>query len=597
MVIPKIEELNAATCRTCSFQKRWPEFYEHLLSTYPEGSFSEKLAMHYHNLRSVPVCIVCGKPVKFVNFRTGWRRTCCSKCQGQDPEVISKRTQTMQERYGEDNPGKVKAFQHKMKQTCLERYGVENAGWTKESQQKIKETNLKRRGVEYAMQSEEVRKKSKQTCLHKYGVAHNTSAQHIKAKVAATNELKYGGTGYASTILLEKSISSCKKRYGVLPLGDRVLRTKREADLILKDVIGYTHDLEWICKCPHPECKKCTEKYYVTDPDLRRSREHVGAELCTKLLPVKSQHSTLELWICNILDSAGVRYEIGNRFILGGKELDVYCPDLNVAFECNGIYWHSSIYKANSYHRNKTTLALNNGIRLYHIWEDWVHNSPEILHSMILNWVGKSSYKIFARKCAVKEVSGAECREFLINSHIQGNSPSTISYGLYHHDKLVSIMTFGHKRGCVGKVEDKGHKDEWELIRFCSALQTNVVGGASKLLKHFIKNHNPSLIYSYASRDISVGNVYKSLGFVSDGKITSSYWYIEPSTFHRYHRTSFTKSRIIKLGWKDSKDGWTEAEAMAEHGYLQIYDAGQTKWTLIPENQAVGEILSSYKPS
>lgn len=144
MEIPKIDEINAATCRACTFQKKWPEFYNYLITTYQRGSFNEKLALYYHNLKEIPVCVVCGKPVKFIGFRLGWRRTCSIKCQGKDPDVISNRTRTMQTRYGEDNPGKVKAFQHKMKQTCLERYGAENAGWTEESQRKIKKANLER---------------------------------------------------------------------------------------------------------------------------------------------------------------------------------------------------------------------------------------------------------------------------------------------------------------------------------------------------------------------------------------------------------------------------------------------------------------------
>ena len=41
------------------------------------------------------------------------------------------------------------------------------------------------------------------------------------------------------------------------------------------------------------------------------------------------------------------------------------------------------------------------------------------------------------------------------------------------------------------------------------------------------------------------GNLYKVLGFKSDNTITGSYWYIEPKTYKRYHRTSFTKANIV----------------------------------------------------
>ena len=56
--------------------------------------------------------------------------------------------------------------------------------------------------------------------------------------------------------------------------------------------------------------------------------------------------------------------------------------------------------------------------------------------------------------------------------------------------------------------------------------------------------------------------------------------YIERSSLRRYHRSSFTKDAIVKRGWKENKDGWTEKDVMLEHGYFQLYDSGQTKWLI-----------------
>jgi hypothetical protein len=43
-------------------------------------------------------------------------------------------------------------------------------------------------------------------------------------------------------------------------------------------------------------------------------------------------------------------------------------------------------------------------------------------------------------------------------------------------------MTFGKNRF-------KKQSNEWEMIRFCNKLNTNIIGGASKLFKHFLQNH------------------------------------------------------------------------------------------------------------
>ena len=574
MIIPNITDLNTANCRKVAFEKRWPDFYNWLQQSFPAYNLSEQLALYYNNLKEPPVCEICGGSVKFVNFKTGWRKTCSKKCAGQTNSTKEKRKQTCRNKYGADNPFEMKDFQEKSKQTCIKKYGVDNASKSEIIQQRIKETNREKYGCDWVMQNKDILNKSKSTFKEKYGIEWNSQIDEVKDQKKKIFEERYGGMLNGSTILSDRIKQTNLEKYGT--------ENPKQKDLldIYPDLIEFNGS-QWVMSCPHQECNKCQERTYITNGDLHRARMRIGCELCTNLLPVHSQRSTYEIEICNMLDSLGVKYETNVRNILDGQELDIYIPDKKVALEINGCYWHSTEYKSNHYHEQKTSIALSQGIRLYHIWEDWWLTKNEIIKSMIMNWLGISPNKIFARKCDIRLVDRNVGMKFLENNHIQGRSPYEFGYGLYYNDNLVSLMTFGHKRGCVGKSDYKGERGEWELIRFCSALHTNVVGGASKLLKAFIKNHQPDLIYSYASRDISTGQLYNTLGFESDGKITSSYWYIEPTTFKRYHRTSFTKNAIIKRGWKKDKIGWTEAEAMAEQGYYRIYDAGQTKWIYI----------------
>ena len=126
---------------------------------------------------------------------------------------------------------------------------------------------------------------------------------------------------------------------------------------------------------------------------------------------------------------------------------------------------------------------------------------------------------------------------------------------------------------------NKRKYEEWNLNRFCTKINTNVIGAASKLFKYFIKKYNPESITSYSMNDFSNGNLYKILGFKQTG-FNKVYWYFEPKTLKRYHRSSFTKNNILKYGWRDKKDNtWTELDVMKEYGYFQIYDSGQTKWS------------------
>lgn len=59
-----------------------------------------------------------------------------------------------------------------------------------------------------------------------------------------------------------------------------------------------------------------------------------------------------------------------SRNIIPHYELDVYIPKLKIAFEFNGIKWHSIENGMNKdYHLNKSLICRQNGIRLVHIYE------------------------------------------------------------------------------------------------------------------------------------------------------------------------------------------------------------------------------------
>lgn len=71
-------------------------------------------------------------------------------------------------------------------------------------------------------------------------------------------------------------------------------------------------------------------------------------------------------------------------------EIDIFIPDLKIAFEYNGIYYHSDeniskraygyFNSADDYHRYKTYKCLEKGVELIHIYEkDWLENKDKVL--------------------------------------------------------------------------------------------------------------------------------------------------------------------------------------------------------------------------
>ena len=137
-------------------------------------------------------------------------------------------------------------------------------------------------------------------------------------------------------------------------------------------------------------------------------------------------------------------------------------------------------------------------------------------------------------------------------------------------------MTFGKKRVAMGnKINIEG---EYEMHRFCNKLNTNVIGGASKLLSYFIKTYKPKSILTFADRRYSNGNLYKQLCFNFIENTKPNYWYFKKNEMIRYYRFKFRKDILVKEGYDKNK---TEKEIMIDRGYLRIYDCGNMKFEII----------------
>lgn len=575
-----IVELGRMQITDSYIKSHYPDLYEQVIKMKPEY-FQEKLYWQQHHLTDYPKCPICGSVPVFEKYNTGYRTYCSAKCSNSCKEK-----------------------QAKTIRTNIERYGVAAPVLNKDIQAKINKTNRERYGADWTFQSEIVRDKSKQTCRKHYGCDWASANPEVKARQIQTQRKKYGGCGFESVELRNKTKQTCLNQYGneYYSNTEQSVRTQREwyggvgcESPILKEkylstrrnnitqqkdfLLGYTNEGDWICACPHPKCNKCTEKYYIISCNRYCGRIKNNTEPCTRLLPVQKSHSantTIELFVQSILDEVGVEYET-NKFILNGQQVDIWIPSMNFAIECNGVYHHSLKFKTPSYHINKFKTARDLGIRLLTIWWDQYINHPDIVKSMILTKLGYNNQTIYARKCEVREVSSEDCGDFLEENHIQGNTPTKVRLGLYNNNELVSIMTFVKFAGCQGNKQVVD--GTWNLNRFCNKRMYRVIGGAGKLLKHFIRTYQPTSIISHSHNDISDGHLYKTLGFETDGKINTSYYYIKGNK--RWHRSTFTKAGIVRRGWKDNVDSsWTEREVMEEHKYLCIYDSGTVKWTL-----------------
>lgn len=284
--------------------------------------------------------------------------------------------------------------------------------------------------------------------------------------------------------------------------------------------------------------------------------------------------SRKETELAEYIKSLGLEIKISQRTVLGdSKELDILIPSKNLAIEFDGLYWHSEVKKTDKrYHLDKTIECEKKGIRLIHVFEDEWDFKKEIVKSRIKNILTLNDKRIYARNCEIRPVDSEICRQFLDNNHMQGGINASIKYGLYYENELVSVMTFCKLRKNLGHKPKNG---EYELLRFCNKLNTAVIGGASKLFKHFIDEYKPDTVISYSDRRWNTGNVYKKMGFKFSHYSQPNYFYIIGQ--NRYNRFGFRKDILVKNGFDPNK---SEHQIMFERGIYRIYDCGTAvyKW-------------------
>lgn len=278
---------------------------------------------------------------------------------------------------------------------------------------------------------------------------------------------------------------------------------------------------------------------------------------------VPSYSSKAEQEVADFIKSISLSTHIiqNDKSIINPYELDIVLPELKIAVEYCGLYWHSSVQGKNiDYHYNKMKLANNKGYRLITIFEDeWIYKK-DIVKSRLANILDKST-RYYARQLTIKQVATDVSRIFLESTHIQGYAGSSINFGLYNGDELLAIMTFGKSR------YNKNY--QYEIIRYSS--KNTVVGGASKLFTHFIRTYEPESVISYCDMRWGTGAMYEKIGMTFIKQTAQGYSYTD--FVKRYHRSTFTKSRLLK---NTLASGETEQELAKSLGLYQIGDCGNS---------------------
>ena len=530
------------------------------------GNIMERIYHVINDFPEIPICkgLVpsCNGVLKFQNLKLGYQKYCC-KCFTKSPE-FSKKMSDAQKNRSPDNEKirrnkiskthkemkieKKEIYYKKRKNTVLEKYGPEGLSQP-DLLEKKRLTCIKKYGTDFAGQSQQVKEKYKQNSLKKWGYEHWMKVDSVVKKNIESKKISF--QSYANQIIKERGYT----------LFSDYNNAHNKITLVCPDCTGIFDVITWnYFQQGGGICPTCNPKY-------------AGSSV---------QENVLSKYISTLTTHEIIR---GSRKIIPPYQLDIFIPELKLAVEYCGLYFHSTRCDNNDNptipkdrHIKKLDMCLEKGIRLITIFEDeWILKQDIVKERLKYILKKSDGKKIRASKCDIKIVKSKEKNIFLEKYHIQGKDNSVLNIGLYYENQLVSIMTFTH--GSPSKGQKHKNLKVWELNRFCTSFDYIVYGSAQKLLKFFQANYDWDQVFSYADRRWSLGTLYEKLNFkLDDRKIFPNYWYWGRGIVGRKHRFGFTKSKLKKSIYYS--EYLNEQQIMSFEKRYSVYDCGNLKYIL-----------------
>lgn len=444
-------------------------------------------------------------------------------------DIKEKKKNTNQLKYGVNWPQQSQEIKSKTLETLRLDWNIDNISHVEEIKNKKKNTYRDKTGFDFIFCNPEFISSQINLNLSKYGSTYSLTAETIKRKIAETNIKKWGNEIASKNPSVKEKI----KKSVTYTLNKKTFEAIE--NLISIDSLNRVFEIN---------CITCSCNFEISWSLFYKRRE-TKTIICTNCNPVDKHQSGLELDLYNFIRQV-YSGEIIQNIRIDNRELDIFLPQKMIAFEFNGLFWHSELFKHREYHHDKTEICNNQGITLFHIWEDdWLYRRS-IVESVIKNKLGLTENKIYARKCQLSIMEDKKIVEqFLRENHIQGSTIFSTAVVLSFENQPVSVMTFVKR------------KNQWELNRFCSKTECHVVGAASRLLNYFCNNFSKD-IYTFSDNSYSTGNLYKMIGFEVESYLKPDYYYFESGL--RNHKFNYRK--------RDTKD------------LLKIWDAGKIKFKL-----------------
>lgn len=263
-----------------------------------------------------------------------------------------------------------------------------------------------------------------------------------------------------------------------------------------------------------------------------------------------------ELEVFNMirLEFPNLKVYESDRVILHGRELDIWIPSLKIGIEYNGLFYHNSSTKSESYHLWKTVQCEKQGIRLIQIFSDEWENKKALVIDTIKKVLGKYS-TISANDTEVLEISKKEAKDFLDINSLNGFTISDIYIGLLYENSLVSVIGV-----------DIISEGVLEITQYADRMKIKVSNGLHRMIS-YLKNKFTDISNIY----LLIDRRLQSIDDIED----VDFEIIEATEPRTFYTKDFKSKRLL-----ENFRGKTE-EQLTSNGYVKINDSGLIRLKII----------------
>lgn len=248
-------------------------------------------------------------------------------------------------------------------------------------------------------------------------------------------------------------------------------------------------------------------------------------------------YSLAEKEVCDYISNLDFDIVEEARIFYDRLSLDILLEKEKIAFEYNGLYWHSTAVRGEDFHKNKYDMACKCGIDLYMIWEDDYLYRKDVVLKRIKDILGVQEIEINLEDCMIDIIREDEAKDFIKNYGLFKGFTAKYYIGVYKNRELIAVSA----------ISDREDNDDAYIEGYCEKYK--IESGLSSIINYIEECMHASGIVAKVENATIDWNVIGIDGFVKVSDVEPEFSYLNEHSILRTTEPSDTEYKVYNAGY------------------------------------------------